>query len=280
MLFSRSRRTAPRAAEVHRQRYQSACRGMGEGRHLPGARAVQEARRPRLSRAQQAGRIRRAGARLLLRADDGRGARRHQLRRRADGDRRADRHGDAGAGAVRLRRAAQGISRALDRRRLSSPASACPSPAPAPTSPRSRPRAKSDGDDYVINGGKMWITNGTQADWICLLVQHRRRPGPPQQVADLRADEDQGREHRAQARQARHALVRHRADLLRRGAGAEAQPDRRGGQGLHLPDGAVPGGAAVGRGRLPQGAREDRSRTPSSTPAAARRSASRCSTIR
>jgi len=30
--------------------------------------------------------------------------------------------------------------------------------------------ARSDGDDYVINGGKMWITNGTQADWICLLT--------------------------------------------------------------------------------------------------------------
>ncbi len=26
------------------------------------------------------------------------------------------------------------------------------------------------GGDYVINGGKMWITNGTQADWICLLA--------------------------------------------------------------------------------------------------------------
>ncbi len=30
--------------------------------------------------------------------------------------------------------------------------------------------ARSDGGDYVINGGKMWITNGTQADWICLLA--------------------------------------------------------------------------------------------------------------
>ena len=30
--------------------------------------------------------------------------------------------------------------------------------------------ARSDGDDYVINGGKMWITNGIQADWICLLA--------------------------------------------------------------------------------------------------------------
>jgi citronellyl-CoA dehydrogenase len=27
-----------------------------------------------------------------------------------------------------------------------------------------------DGDDYVINGQKMWITNSLQADWICLLV--------------------------------------------------------------------------------------------------------------
>jgi alkylation response protein AidB-like acyl-CoA dehydrogenase len=26
-----------------------------------------------------------------------------------------------------------------------------------------------EGGDYVINGQKMWITNGTQADWVCLL---------------------------------------------------------------------------------------------------------------
>jgi citronellyl-CoA dehydrogenase len=30
--------------------------------------------------------------------------------------------------------------------------------------------ARKDGDDYVINGGKMWTTNGTQADWCCLLA--------------------------------------------------------------------------------------------------------------
>ncbi|MBB3008716.1 acyl-CoA dehydrogenase family protein [Cupriavidus alkaliphilus] len=30
-------------------------------------------------------------------------------------------------------------------------------------------RARRDGDAYVISGSKMWITNGTQADWICLL---------------------------------------------------------------------------------------------------------------
>ena len=31
-------------------------------------------------------------------------------------------------------------------------------------------RARRDGDDYVINGSKMWITNGTQADWMCMLA--------------------------------------------------------------------------------------------------------------
>lgn len=30
-------------------------------------------------------------------------------------------------------------------------------------------KAEKDGDDYVINGTKMWITNATQADFICLL---------------------------------------------------------------------------------------------------------------
>ena len=30
--------------------------------------------------------------------------------------------------------------------------------------------ARRDGDDYVIGGGKMWITNGTQADWMCMLA--------------------------------------------------------------------------------------------------------------
>ncbi|MEO8558796.1 MAG: acyl-CoA dehydrogenase family protein [Rhodospirillales bacterium] len=33
-----------------------------------------------------------------------------------------------------------------------------------------------DGDDYVINGGKMWTTNGTQADWMCLLANTGQGP--------------------------------------------------------------------------------------------------------
>lgn len=30
--------------------------------------------------------------------------------------------------------------------------------------------ARKDGDDYVIDGGKLWITNGAQADWMCMLA--------------------------------------------------------------------------------------------------------------
>jgi citronellyl-CoA dehydrogenase len=30
--------------------------------------------------------------------------------------------------------------------------------------------ARRDGGDFVINGGKMWTTNGAQADWMCLLA--------------------------------------------------------------------------------------------------------------
>ena len=34
-----------------------------------------------------------------------------------------------------------------------------------------RTSAKSDRDDYLINGSKMWITNGTQADYLTLLAR-------------------------------------------------------------------------------------------------------------
>src|SRR5690606_805478 len=36
-------------------------------------------------------------------------------------------------------------------------------------------RATPDGDDYVINGSKMFITNGAQAEWVCVLA----RTSPP-----------------------------------------------------------------------------------------------------
>ena len=36
--------------------------------------------------------------------------------------------------------------------------------------------AKRVGGDWVINGGKMWTTNGTQADWMCLLANTGEGP--------------------------------------------------------------------------------------------------------
>ena len=43
--------------------------------------------------------------------------------------------------------------------------------------------AKSEGGDYVINGSKMWITNGMQADWCCLLANTSE--GPPHKNKSL-----------------------------------------------------------------------------------------------
>jgi citronellyl-CoA dehydrogenase len=36
--------------------------------------------------------------------------------------------------------------------------------------------AVKDGDDYLINGSKMWITNGLKADWCCLLANTSDAP--------------------------------------------------------------------------------------------------------
>ncbi len=41
-----------------------------------------------------------------------------------------------------------------------------------------RTSARKDGADYIISGEKMWTTNGTQADWICLLVNTDPDGGP------------------------------------------------------------------------------------------------------
>ncbi|XP_035219322.1 probable acyl-CoA dehydrogenase 6 isoform X1 [Stegodyphus dumicola] len=44
-------------------------------------------------------------------------------------------------------------------------------------------KAVRKGDDLIINGGKMWITNGTQADWMCMLAN--TRDGPPHKNKSL-----------------------------------------------------------------------------------------------
>ncbi|XP_056876533.1 probable acyl-CoA dehydrogenase 6 [Takifugu flavidus] len=44
-------------------------------------------------------------------------------------------------------------------------------------------KAVKDGEEYVINGGKMWTTNGAQADWMCLLAN--TGDGPPHRNKSL-----------------------------------------------------------------------------------------------
>lgn len=46
-----------------------------------------------------------------------------------------------------------------------------------------RTTARRDGDDYVIDGTKMWITSGMQADWCCCLAN--TGDGPPHKNKSL-----------------------------------------------------------------------------------------------
>ncbi|MGC4075807.1 MAG: acyl-CoA dehydrogenase family protein [Rubrivivax sp.] len=43
--------------------------------------------------------------------------------------------------------------------------------------------ARAEGGDYVVNGTKMWITNGLKADWCCLLAN--TSDGPPHRNKSL-----------------------------------------------------------------------------------------------
>ena len=40
-----------------------------------------------------------------------------------------------------------------------------------------RTRANAEGDDWIINGRKLYITNGAQADWACVLARTSDEPG-------------------------------------------------------------------------------------------------------
>ena len=90
------------------------------------------------------------------------------------------RHGDAGARPLRQRRAAPGVPRAAISGELRRPASASSEPGAGSDVASIKTTARKDGGDYVINGGKMWITNGPQADWMCLLANTGEGPAQEQ----------------------------------------------------------------------------------------------------
>ena len=225
-------------------------RRVGGRAAVPQPRGVQEARRPRPAGHQVPDRVRRHGPRLQLLDGDGRGAGRLQLRRRADGHRRADRHVHAGAGALRLATSCSASSSRPPSPATWWAASASARPAAAPTWRRSRPRRARTATTTSSTARKMWITNGMQADWCCLLANTSRGRAAHEQDPDHRAAWMRPASRKQKIHKIGMHCVGHRAAVLRQRARAAAQPDRPGRHGLHLPDAAVPGGAAVGRGEL------------------------------
>ena len=108
-----------------------------------------------------------------------------------------------------------------------------------------RTRAVRDGDEWIINGTKLYITNGTQADWLCLLARNLRPRHHPWR--SLPRDEPDHRAHRhprvlgePQAGQAGQPLERHRRAVAGRRSGASGQHRGRDRPGVPTADGAVP----------------------------------------
>ena len=75
--------------------------------------------------------------------------------------------------------------------------------------------ARRDGDDYVINGQKMWISNGVQADWMCMLVNTGEENGPHRNKSLDHRAADVRWYYAAQAIKTRSTFVRYGTNLLR-----------------------------------------------------------------
>ena len=87
-------------------------------------------------------------------------------------------------------------------------------------------RAVRDGDDYIVNGAKTYITSGVRADYV---VTAARTGGPGAAGVSLIVVDKgtPGIRGQPQAGQDGLALVGHRRAVLHRRAGAGGQPDRR-----------------------------------------------------
>ncbi|GAA0005416.1 hypothetical protein BRDID11002_54190 [Bradyrhizobium diazoefficiens] len=81
-------------------------------------------------------------------------------------------------------------------------------------------RADKRGDRYVLNGSKMWITNGGDADVLVVYAKTDPEAGPRGMTCLPRREGLQGIYPRPASRQARHARLQHLSLVLRRMRGA------------------------------------------------------------
>ena len=72
-----------------------------------------------------------------------------------------------------------------------------------------RLRAEKKGDRYILNGTKMWITNGPDADTLVVYAKTDPEAGSKGITAFLIEKGMHGFSDRAEARQARHARLQH-----------------------------------------------------------------------
>ena len=92
-----------------------------------------------------------------------------------------------------------------------------------------RLRAERRGDRYVLNGSKMWITNGPDANTLVVYAKTDAAGGPRGITALPRRTRDEGLLHGAEARQARDARLEHLRARVRGLRGARRERARTGG---------------------------------------------------
>ena len=194
--------------------------------------------------------------------------------RRPDGHHRPYRYVYARAGAFWLARAEAAVSGAehsrrdgrLHRRHRARRRLGC----------RRDPHARvADGDDWVINGRKLYITNGTQADWVCLLARTSDEAGYRGMSLIIVPTKTPGFSVSRKLRK----LGNHSSDtaelMLDDVRVPEGEHHRHGGHGLHPADAAVPARAARRRDHVVQLAASTPCARPSPIPSSAAPSASR-----
>ena len=138
-----------------------------------------------------------------------------------------------------------------------------------------RTTAVRDGDDYIINGAKTFITGGMQADLVIVVARTATDPDNRRKGLTLFVVEDgmAGLHPRSQAGEDGLQGAGHRRAVVRRRSRARGQRARRGGRGVRLPRPQPAAGAPDHRRRIGLAGPGPRWPRPSTTPRTARLSA-------